>query len=238
MRIRPFLLAAGIILAGCNGDGPAKPEVTVGLITPGVWKVDAPTDYMLVWIHNEVAGTTQVMWNVTMADGTPLPAGWASKSTLASAWLQPKGSKVTNPAGRVSYPDWTWSRLSLDVPPDTAPADHALRINAGPLAYPFTLKINSTAARVSKPGDNVEVRYDGTFNATGVRFDDGEFPTKLGSGQTVPGFDSGLMGLALDEKAVLIIPPALAYGYDNTDPGYTKFNGQTLRFDVSIIKFT
>ncbi|MCA1819415.1 MAG: FKBP-type peptidyl-prolyl cis-trans isomerase [Halobacteriales archaeon] len=79
------------------------------------------------------------------------------------------------------------------------------------------------------------VHYDGRFEDDGSSFDDGDFPTTLGSGQTVPGFDNGLMGLAAGETAVLHIPPAFAYGYDNADgSGYEQFNGRTLKFMVTV----
>ena len=231
----PFVLAS-LFLAGCSEDPPSGDPIAVGLITPDVWKVDGSPDYMLVWIHNLHSGSVQVRWNVTMGDGSGLPDGWILKASRESATLQPLGTKQTTSRG-VTYPDWQWSLLSLQLPAGTAPADHALRIDAGPITHEFTLRINSTTTRVSKPGDNVDVNYDGRFADTDQSFDDGSFPTRLGGGQTVPGFDNGLMGLALREKATLILPPALAYGYDQTDPSYQKFNGKTLKFVVEIAAF-
>lgn len=232
----PLAIVAGVMLAGCNGDVVAAPRVTIGLITPGTWVVDGSPDYMLVWIHNEMRGSTRVRWDVALADGSPLPDGWTVARSRDGADLQPKGSKQTGPAGP-SYPDWQWSRLSLQLPAGTTPGEHRLRIDSGHGVHEFTLKVNGTATRVSRPGDHVVVEYDGRFDHNGTRFDAGDFDTTLGSGGTVTGFDNGLMGLMQGENATLVIPPALAYGYDQTDPSRVKFNGRALRFEVRIREF-
>lgn len=130
------------------------------------------------------------------------------------------------------YKDWGHALATLKVPAD-ATGTHQAELRFGSLTRPVTISVKSPLGSVSRPGDQVTVSYDGHFHG-GERFDEGGFDTTLGSGQTVPGFDSGLIGLALNEKVTLVLPPALGYGYDQTTQGFTRFNGKTLDFTVSL----
>ena len=62
-------------------------------------------------------------------------------------------------------------------------------------------------------GDAVTVSYVGLL-ASGIVFDPGNLPLEftLGSGQVVPGFDEGVLGMRLGGIRIIIIPPSLAYG--------------------------
>lgn len=68
---------------------------------------------------------------------------------------------------------------------------------------------------LTKKGDNISVHYTGTF-PDGTVFDSsvGGQPLQfeLGSGMVIPGFDSGLTGMAIGEKKRIEIPAAEAYG--------------------------
>jgi peptidyl-prolyl cis-trans isomerase A (cyclophilin A) len=89
-----------------------------------------------------------------------------------------------------------------------------------------------TMEGVSEPGSRVELSYTGSFD-NGEVFDSGSFPTTVRSGQTVPGFDTGLLGIAVDETVNLRFPPDLGYGYN--PPGHMQqFAGQWLNFEVTI----
>ena len=67
----------------------------------------------------------------------------------------------------------------------------------------------------AKANDKVKVHYKGTLN-TGEVFDssEGREPLEftLGSGQVIPGFDNGVMGMQVDESKTINIPAAEAYG--------------------------
>ena len=70
----------------------------------------------------------------------------------------------------------------------------------------------------AKAGDTVKVHYTGTFE-DGVQFDssEGQEPllVKIGAGETIPGFDKGLEGMAVGDKKTINIPAAEAYGEHN-----------------------
>jgi len=68
---------------------------------------------------------------------------------------------------------------------------------------------------VAKINDKVKVHYTGKLS-TGEVFDtsEGKDPLEftLGSGQVIPGFDNGIIGMNIDEKKTINIPCAEAYG--------------------------
>jgi peptidylprolyl isomerase len=69
-------------------------------------------------------------------------------------------------------------------------------------------------------GNTVKVHYTGTLN-DGTVFDSSlereplEFT--LGSGQVIPGFDKGIVGMELNEKKQIVLPPEEAYGERNEE---------------------
>lgn len=228
----PLLL---VPLSGCTEeDGSIEADI----ITPGQWSVRGNPDYILAWVHNSHDREVEVEWH--LSDETPLPAGWNLTFATAKVTLKPMGSKVMG-AGGYEYPDWASTLVTLSRPILNESSNRTLDLNltVGGESVPINLTITDPPIRVSKAGDTVNVKYKGTFTDNGEVFDPGTrpFDTKLGSGQTVDGFDYGLMGLALNEQAILVIPPALGYGYDQTSPDRTKFNGRSMTFDVEIRAF-
>jgi FKBP-type peptidyl-prolyl cis-trans isomerase len=75
-------------------------------------------------------------------------------------------------------------------------------------------------------GQKVGVYYDGYFS-DGTRFDHllasdatpapAPFSFTLGSGQVIFGFDEGVTGMKIGGQRQIIIPPALAYGFQRND---------------------
>lgn len=68
----------------------------------------------------------------------------------------------------------------------------------------------------AKPGDNIAVHYTGWLT-NGKKFDSSvdrnqEFEFNLGSGEVIPGWDQGVVGMKPGGKRRLTIPPSLAYG--------------------------
>src|SRR6266581_3876627 len=85
-------------------------------------------------------------------------------------------------------------------------------------------------------GDSVQVDYVGTFAENGLVFDTSiqaiaqdnasypkaymftwhgsyaPLPVTIGSGGVVPGFDTGIQGLAIGDSKTIVVPPALGYG--------------------------
>lgn len=67
-----------------------------------------------------------------------------------------------------------------------------------------------------EPDRSVMVHYTG-YLADGTKFDTSRekgipFQFKIGSGQVIPGFEQGIMGMKVGGKRKITIPPKLAYG--------------------------
>ncbi len=242
-RILPAALVVAALLAGCAAqekpmdcpkiDDPGTAHgLQLGLITPTGWNMTGKTDVLYVWVHNTNSSQQSYAWKVTGPGGAALPEGLTVCFASPAGLVKPNGTKTPS-GGRVTYPDWQ-ATLATATVIALPTGDYPLELHAGDATLAFTAHV-AAGNPVSKSGDSVTVQYDGKFQDTGARFDQGSFSTQLGSGQTVPGFDNGLMGLRLNEKAHLVIPAAFAYGYDNGG-NYAKFNGKTLLFDVTITK--
>src|SRR5437870_11456604 len=88
----------------------------------------------------------------------------------------------------------------------------------------------------AQSGDSVQVDYVGTFAENGLVFDTSilsiaqdnasypkafmfawhssyaPLPVTIGRGGVVPGFDTGIQGLAIGDSKTIVVPPALGYG--------------------------
>lgn len=232
MHVAPMviLLLLAAALAGCTEDGTGT--VTTDVITPGVWDIRGDTDRIMAWTHNTGDQDTTIAWSLTGAAGAPLPDGWSATFAPLNSALSPTGTKLAGNRG-YTYPDWAMTMVTVTLPPGQAAGTFDLVLHAGPASQAVKATVHADRTTVSGPGSRVEVHYEGRFADTGVLFDDGDFPTTLGQGQTVPGFDFGLMGLAAGETAVLVIPPPFGYGYD-PPASHAKFAGKTLEFTVTL----
>ena len=72
-------------------------------------------------------------------------------------------------------------------------------------------------------GQTVVVQYSGVVWRTGKVFDSSwtrGFPESfvLGSGQVLPGWETGLRGLPVGSRVLLILPPKLGYGQAGNPP--------------------
>ncbi len=71
-----------------------------------------------------------------------------------------------------------------------------------------------------KTGDKVKVHYMGTLE-DGTQFDSsvGSDPLEftIGTGQLIPGFENGVLGMTVGEKRTVTLPPAEAYGEKNEE---------------------
>lgn len=72
----------------------------------------------------------------------------------------------------------------------------------------------------AKQGDTVKIHYTGKLN-DGTVFDtsEGRDPLSftIGSGQVIPGFEEAVLGMSIDEKKNVAIPPEKAYGPRNEE---------------------
>ena len=106
---------------------------------------------------------------------------------------------------------------------------------ASGLTYIITQK--GTGAQL-KVGDTVKVHYTGLLT-NGVKFDSSldrgepiEFP--LGKGRVIKGWDEGILKLRVGDRAILYIPPALAYGSKGAGNGAIPPDA-TLIFIIEVI---
>jgi peptidylprolyl isomerase len=88
-----------------------------------------------------------------------------------------------------------------------------------------------------KVGDTIKMHYVGTLQ-DGTKFDSSydrnePFPTKIGVGQVIKGWDDGVPGMKIGGKRRLIIPSDLAYG--SRGAGGVIPPNATLIFEVEAI---
>ena len=103
------------------------------------------------------------------------------------------------------------------------------------LSYKDTKVGKGTTA---KKGQSVKVHYTGMLK-DGTKFDSSldrgtPFQFMLGTGEVIPGWDEGVVGMQEGGERTLIIPPALAYG--SKGAGGVIPPNATLYFDVELIK--
>ena len=87
-------------------------------------------------------------------------------------------------------------------------------------------------------GSNVSVHYVGIAHSTGEEFDASynrgdAFRFRLGEGQVISGWDTGVQGMKVGGRRILTIPGNLAYG-ERGFPGAIPPNA-TLIFDVELL---
>lgn len=73
---------------------------------------------------------------------------------------------------------------------------------------------------LAKKGDTVKIHYIGKLD-DGTVFDSSEgrepLSFTIGNGQVIPGFEEAVVGMALEEKKNVTIPPEKAYGPRNEE---------------------
>lgn len=207
-------------------------DLQAGLITPHVWNLCSSDERMLLWAHNSLDEAVDVALSATI-DGAAPADGWELTFEEDSLHLEADGTRD----GR-QYPSWGWTVLHLTVP-DDASGTHDLVVTVGDVTVEATLVVAPERTPTVDRGDRATVTFDGDFADSGEGFWEGTIPNiNVGSGGLVTGVDLGLLGLGLDETASLIVPPALAYGYDNpAGSRYEQFNGEWLTFTVTVNGF-
>jgi peptidylprolyl isomerase len=91
----------------------------------------------------------------------------------------------------------------------------------------------------ARAGSTVSVHYVGVAHSTGEQFDasyDRGSPLqfRLGTGQVISGWDTGVQGMKVGGRRQLVVPPHLAYG--DRGAGGVIQHGETLIFVVDLLE--
>jgi peptidylprolyl isomerase len=89
----------------------------------------------------------------------------------------------------------------------------------------------------AKPGDEVEFQYVDALYSTGevvsVALRSAPFHLELGSNNSLPGWEKGIVGMRVGGRRELIIPPHLAYGKEGSPPAIPPHS--TLLLQVALL---
>jgi peptidylprolyl isomerase len=131
------------------------------------------------------------------------------------------------------------------LPMVTAAPGKAPAVQVPSTAPPKTLQVKTliqgAGSKVAK-GQYLVVQYTGINWRTKKPFDSSwtrgqPFPTAIGVGQVIKGWDSGLVGQTVGSRVLLVIPPALGYGKAGSAQAGIK-GTDTLVFVVDILSAT
>jgi peptidylprolyl isomerase len=160
----------------------------------------------------------------------------AADKSAAKAESEAKNQK---PAPEATAP----TSAKVDPTPGEADINKKPTVPKGTGPAPTALKAETLIA-----GNGAEIKsgQQATVNYVGVLFKDGkEFDTSwgkgkqpfqfaLGSGQVIPGWDAGVLGMKVGERRRLTIPAALAYGAQGSPPKIGP--NEPLIFDIDLKK--
>ena len=101
--------------------------------------------------------------------------------------------------------DPSTTKPEIDFPGDAAPSDLVIE------------DITPGDGTEAKAGDTISAHYVGVAHSTGEEFDASwnrgqPFEFRLGKGQVIQGWDSGVQGMRVGGRRRLTIPSAMAYG--------------------------
>jgi peptidylprolyl isomerase len=161
---------------------------------------------------------------------TPMPT-LAETAAPASA-----ASSASTPASAAETQNEATTPTSPNATPTPLDKEDTIITSTG-LQY---TESEAGAGKKPQAGDVVAVHYTGTLSDGTVfdsSYDRGEpirFP--LGAGRVIPGWDEGIGMMAEGGKAILVIPPDLAYG--ERGAGDVIPPNATLIFDVELVEVT
>jgi peptidylprolyl isomerase len=118
-----------------------------------------------------------------------------------------------------------------------------LVVVAGLVYITINSKNEMPEEQIVKVGDVISVNYTGSLQ-NGTAFDSNVDPSfghagqplvfSVGTGQMIPGFDKGVLGMKVGDKKTLTLPPEEAYGADGRPPVIPP--NSTLIFEVELLE--
>jgi peptidylprolyl isomerase len=106
---------------------------------------------------------------------------------------------------------------------ETGATKPTVQVPANPATKLEVTDIKPGSGPAAKAGDTITVQYVGVSQSNRQQFDASwdrgqPFSFQLGTGNVIPGWDQGLVGLKLCGRRQLVIPPALGYGAQGQGP--------------------
>ena len=176
-------------------------------------------------------------------------AGCGSSNNADTAHIQPPPSASQT----LTYSATATSTTTATTPAVTGPT--IVTPKSGPLSVEPKIKVPKGAApktlvktdlvsgtgAAAATGDTITVNYVGALYKGGKVFDASwlrkqTFPTPLGVGAVIAGWDQGLVGMRVGGRRELIIPPGLAYKAAGSPPAIP--GNATLIFVIDLLAVT
>jgi peptidylprolyl isomerase len=176
-------------------------------------------------------------WSLVVLTAATLGLAGCSSSSASSSTTTTGASTPTTASG----PTTTVATVPVQdpSPAGTFGTEPTVNVPAGspPTQLESTDLITGTGP-VAKAGDMVTVQYVLATYSSGkvvqASWTSQPFSFTLGEGQVIPGWDQGVVGMAVGGRRELVIPPKLGYG--SQSPGAGISANDTLVFVVDMLK--
>jgi peptidylprolyl isomerase len=150
--------------------------------------------------------------------------GGKDKSTASSAAAPAATATATAPAAGPAQPQ---TKPKVTVPSGKPPTKLVIK------------DIVKGTGATAQAGDTVSVHYVGVSYLNKKQFDASwdrhqPFTFQLGGGMVIPGWDQGIVGMKVNGRRELIIPPDLGYGAQGQPPAIAP--NDTLVFVIDLLR--
>ncbi|HZU69667.1 MAG TPA: FKBP-type peptidyl-prolyl cis-trans isomerase [Ktedonobacteraceae bacterium] len=199
-----------------------------------------------IWQYNRVQSQQQAASAAATATTTARTKATATavsaRATATSVAIADATAIAQAQSCFVSPPGTTPTSIYSGTATPTAGPSTAPHIVGTPVKLSGGLEyidiVKGTGATVKK-GNTISVEYTGWIASTCKKFDSSydnkgqAFTTQIGTGQVIPGWDEGLIGMKVGGTRRLLIPASLAYGAQGSPP--TIPPNAILIFDVTLL---